>query len=185
MGFFLSALIPLLAGITQPLKDYFAYKAQAATLGQQISLETIKAQSAQVVAEAQASSDDLGARLSATSRDFKQSTFWLLCVPVAFSILFPQKAEVMWHNFSLMPEWFQWLFLSVYSSIWGLPIVKNGYGAITELLQARRDFKIDKIKATNDAKFFEVIRQKVFKAGMTQVQVDAMEEALKARDNEA
>ncbi len=35
----------------------------------------------------------------------------------------------------------------------------------------------------NDAKFFDVLRAKVFKSGMTQEQVAALEEALKVRDN--
>lgn len=35
----------------------------------------------------------------------------------------------------------------------------------------------------NDKAFFDTLRQKVFKSGMTQSQVDAIEDALKARDN--
>lgn len=37
-------------------------------------------------------------------------------------------------------------------------------------------------KYGNDKKFYDILRQKVFKSGMTQEQVDALQEALKERD---
>lgn len=42
----------------------------------------------------------------------------------------------------------------------------------------------NKYGPTNDKKFFDVLRSKIFKSGMTQEQVDALEQALKARDGE-
>lgn len=35
---------------------------------------------------------------------------------------------------------------------------------------------------TDDKRFFDILRQKIFKSGMSQDQVDALQEALKARD---
>lgn len=188
MGF-LAALIPLLAGITSPIKGWFAFKSRAVQLEQEVKLATIKAQAEQVVAEARNESSQVKDRLGATSREFKQTTFWLLYAIVIFSIVLPSKAEVMWHNFALMPEWFQWLFMSVYSAIWGLPIVKGGYGAITDLLQQRgdkrRNFEIEKLKVFNQTKFFDSLRHTIFKKGLTEAQVEDFKQALMAGDEDS
>ena len=184
MGAFLLALAPLLAGFTQPLKDWFGYKVEVAKADQELKLATLKVQAEQVIAQTQADTSQLASRLGATSQEFKQGTFYPLWAIVIFSVVFPSKAEVMWHNFALMPDWFQWLFLSLYSAIWGLPFVKGGYSIATDILQSRRDYKIDKIKAVNDAAFYKVLREKIFTKGLSNEQVDAITEALKARDGE-
>lgn len=172
MGPFLSILGAALGALTQPIKDYLAYKSAEVAANRELRLAQIAADKEAVISENQAASSDLSSRLSATTKDFKQNTFWLLCVPIGFSILFPSKAEVMWHNFSLIPEFFQWLFLSVYSSIWGIPIVKGGYGAVTELLQNRRNFAVQKIQVLNEALLASELRKLVYKKGMTQEQWD-------------
>lgn len=179
MGALLLAFAPLLAGITQPLKDWFGYKVEAVKAEQDLKLATIKAQADQVTAQLQSDASQLSVRLGSTSGDFKQNTFWLLCVPIGFSLLLPSKAEVMWHNFSLIPEFFQWLFLSVYSSIWGIPIAKSGYGAITDLLQSKREFAVQKIQVLNEAAVAASLRKTIFKQGMTQEQWDNILSAIK------
>lgn len=178
---FLIALLPILAGLTQPLKDWFAYKQESAKAEQDYKLAVLQTQAEQAKQQAISDSSDLGNRLSATTAGFKETTFWFLCVPIIFSVLFPSKAEVMWHNFSLVPEFFQWLFLSVYSSIWGIPIVKGGYGAITELLASNKQFKLDKetIKANgiDEKKLADELRRTLFTSGMTQPQWSAIKTA--------
>lgn len=177
---FLTALLPLLAGFTQPLKDWFSYKRDSAKAEQDYKLAVLQAQAQAAQQQAISDSDQLKSRLDATTQEFKQTTFWLLCVPVLFTMLFPTKAKIMWENFTLIPEWFQWLFMSVYSAIWGLPIVKGGYGAITDLLSARRDYKLEVQKTVYNRKaVFDTIKQ-MFPNGMNQTQVDLVDRALDA-----
>lgn len=177
----LTALLPLLGGITQPLKDYFNYKQELQKKEQDYKLALLQSQVDMAKSQNIADSEDLKNRLSATSQAFKQGTFYPLWAIVLFSVLVPSKAELMWHNFGLMPDWFQWLFLSVYSAIWGLPIMKNGYGAITDLLQSRRDFKLQKetirTASINETKLADALRKTIFTKGMTQEQWDAIKQA--------
>ncbi len=178
MGPFLLALVPLFSALTQPLKDWFAFKQQYAKAEQDYKLAVLQTQSTLATQQMVSDTTDLGNRLNATTKDFKQTTFWFLCIPILFTITCPNRAAVMWQNFTLVPEFFQWLFLSVYSSIWGIPIVKGGYGAITELLTARRDFKLQKetIKASviNEKTLADELRRTLFTKGMTEAQWNAI-----------
>lgn len=170
----------IFSGITQSVKDYGSFKTQELAASREIKLAQIAAEKEQIASSNKAESDNLRVRLDSTSREFKQNTFWLLCVPVAFTILVPQKAEVMWHNFSLVPEYVQWLFLTVYSSIWGIPIVKGGYGAITDMVQSRREYKIERANPVNEAAYAAALRDKVYPQGMTQQQWENQQAALHA-----
>lgn len=179
MGAIVTILGTLFSTIGQPIRDYLNYKNAEVAANRELKLAQIQADKEAIISENQSASDDLSSRLSATTKDFKQNTFWLLCVPVGFSILFPSKAEVMWHNFSLIPEYFQWLFLSVYSSIWGIPVVKGGFGAITGLLQSRRDYNVQKIKVLNESVLAAELRKTIYKNGMSQEQWDSQLAAVK------
>ncbi len=177
MGF-LTLLLPLLAGFTQPLKDYFSYKQQMTKAEQDYKLAVLQGQTEQAKQQMVSDTADLGNRLNSTSQSFKQTTFWLLYVPIIFTIMFPSQAKEMWGNFSLVPEYFQWLFLSVYSAIWGIPIVKGGYGAITDLLQQRRDYKLEVKKAQYNRKAVFDVLKTLFPKGMDQEQVNLIDKAL-------
>lgn len=183
MGALLLALAPLLSGITQPLKDWFAYKQQVAQKEQDYKLALLQSQVEAAKSESLAQSSDLKTRLEATTMSFKQSTFWLLFIPIGYSMIFPKQAEIMWHNFSLIPDYFQWLFLSVYSSIWGIPIVKGGYGAVTDLLQTKREYKLQKAAIDRKAVFSTLTKLNLFPKGFTQEQVDVIDKALDAGEN--
>lgn len=176
MGF-LTALLPLLAGITGPIKDYFSYKQDLNQKAQDYKLALLQSQIDTVKSDNVAETTQTQARLSATSQEFKQNTFWLLCVPVILSCIFPTKAAVMWHNFEIIPQWVQWLFLSVYSAIWGIPIAKGGYGAVTDLLSSRRDYKLEKARIDRVAVFNE-LKKDLFLKGMTAAQVSIIDKAL-------
>lgn len=167
----ITALIPLLAGISQPLKDYFSYKAKEAEQLQQLELARIEAEKQAVISGNEAESVQMQARLSSTSREFKQSTFYLLVLPVVFSVFFPEAAAAMWENFKQIPEWFQILFVSVYSSIWGLPIAKEYLGgmfrSIGNVMAARREYKLAQLDKKN---FYDILRS--VKGRVTQKEVE-------------
>lgn len=178
-----TTIISLLSSLGGPFKEWSKFKQEELTVEREVQLATLKAQAQQMMVEAASDADELKYRLSSTTRQFKQTTFWLLYIPVVLSICLPKHAAVMWGNFSLIPQWFQWLFLAVYSSIWGIPIVKNGYGAFTDLLQSKQDheYRVEQVKANiNETKVFDSLRQSIFTHGLTQQQVTAVEAALKA-----
>lgn len=173
-------LIPLIAGFLGekgPLGRYFKLKADTVAAEQTYRLEVLKAQTEQAQTEAQQISD----RLNSTTQNFKQSTFWFIAVPVVITMCpwSSSFAVTMWANFQLIPEWFQILFVSVYSSIWGLPIAKEYLGGMFKSLggamEARREYKLEKARINREA-VFASIRKSI--GGIDQKTVDIIDDAL-------
>lgn len=179
MGGIIGILGSLLSLIPQSIKSYAEYKSAEIAASKELKLAQITAEKEAIVSQNQADATSLTTRIEATTKEFKQRTFWLLCVPVCFSIIFPGKAAIMWHNFTLIPEYIQWLFLGVYSSIWGIPVARGGFGMITDLLQSRREYTVQKIRALDEAALAASLRKSIFKQGMTQAQWDAILTAVK------
>ncbi len=174
------ALVPLLGGLTQPIKDYFVNKAKQAELAQQLELAKIEAEKAAIVSGNEAEVNKIQSYLSSVSRSFRQGTFYFLVLPVLVSVFAPTYAKIMWQNFESIPEWFRILFVSVYSVIWGLPIVKEHLGgmfkSLGNALQASREYKLDKY---NRKAVFNTLKQ-MFPKGMNQDQVKLIDQALDA-----
>ncbi len=167
----LMALLPLLGGITQPIKDWFTYKQQAANLAMQVTLANITAQSNLVTAQ-----------LNCTSSQFKQQTFWFLCVPIVYTMFCPERAAVMWGNFNTIPQMFQYLFMTVYGSIWGIPLAQDGHSLILGLLQQRSDNKVAQIQAAqlDETALANKARELLFPKGMTESEWQAIVNIAKA-----
>ena len=184
MSAILLALAPLLAGITEPLKNWFSYKQKEVEATREYTLAALKAQSEQAVAQSVAETSQLNNRLGVTSQSFKQLTWWFLSAIVVYSIVFPTQAVQMWKHFDLIPEWFRYLYLSVFGVIWGLPIAKDNislmFESVKSLAADRREYKIEKLKTLNEAKIFESLRKSIFTKGLTQAQVDDVKAALRA-----
>lgn len=179
----LAALLPslfsLLGNFIPSLKDYAAYKQQQLQYQQQYQLALLQAQAAQATQQITADSQDLQYRLNATTPTFKQITFWLVWVPVLYSMFFPVQAQAMWHNFELIPEMFQWLYMGMYASIWGFPLAKGSYGAITDLLMSRWDKKIEHA-SVNYKVIFDTLKQLGVFTSYSQEQVDKIQQAIQA-----
>lgn len=181
MGAFLLALMPLLGGLTQPLKDYFGYKQKIAVADQEFKLAALKAQSEAIIAQTTADTNQRAAYLGATTQGFRQGTFYFLVCPVILSIVLPSYAQIMWTNFESIPEWFRVLFVSVYSVIWGLPVAKEYIGgmfaSLGNAVSNRREYKLEKARINREA-VFAGLRKGIFQKGMTQAQVDVISAAL-------
>jgi hypothetical protein len=167
-------------GENGPIGQYFKTKQKIEDAKNEVALARINADKELAVAQAVAESSQMASRLSATSQSFKQQTFWLLVVPVLLSICFPSKAELMWHNFGLMPEWFQTLFISVYCSIWAIPYADKGLGAVSSFIQSRREYKLEKYKINREAYF---AKKRAIKGSLTQEEVDTDNAVLDAMEN--
>lgn len=175
-----AAIIPLISsllGENGPIGKYFKLKADTIAAEQTYRLEVLKAQTEQAKTEAQQVSD----RLNSTTQNFKQTTFWFIAVPVIITMCpwTSTFAVTMWANFKLIPEWFQILFVSVYSSIWGLPIAKEYLGGMFKSLgtaiEARREYKLERARINREA-VFASIRKSI--GGIDQKTVDMIDTAL-------
>ena len=173
-------LIPIISsllGANGPIGQYFKSKNDQLIAEQEYRMEILRAQTEQAKAEVQQVSD----RLDSTSQEFKQMTFWFICVPMILTVCpwTSAFAVTMWTNFKLIPEWFQILFASVYCSIWGLPIAKEYLGGMFRSLggaiEARREFKLEKARINREA-VFASIRKSL--GGIDQKTVDMIDGAL-------
>lgn len=174
MGF-LAMLLPLLTGSLSGIKDWFNYKQQSVKAQQDYQLATLKAQAEAAQQQAISESADLSNRLNATTQSFKQTTFWLVWVPIALTVLFPKKAVQMWNNLALIPEFWYWLLGSMYTAIWALP---KGYEAVDKYIDKKREYKLEAKKIDRKV-VFDTIKQ-IFPKGMSAEQVRVVDRALDA-----
>jgi hypothetical protein len=179
-----TALIPLLSGIfgeNGPLGQFFKTKAAQVQAKQDYELALLKANAEAAVQASIADTAQRANYLAATSNGFRQGTFYWMSAIILYSILFPSKAEALWHNFNLIPQWVQYVYVAMLSVTWGLPVAKENVGlmfsSIGRAIEARRDYKLEKARINREA-VFASLRAKLFPKGMSQAQVDIVDGAL-------
>jgi len=178
------ALIPLLSGIfgeKGPIGQYFKTKAAQVQAEQDYKLAVLKANTEAAIQASKSDTTQRSNYLGATSQGFRQGTFYWVSAIILYSIIFPSKAEALWFNFEAIPQWVQYIYLGMLSVTWGLPIAKENIGlmfsSIGRGMAARRDFKLEKIKAINEEVLATELRRTLFKNGMTQEQWEAIRNA--------
>jgi len=184
------ALIPLLSGIfgeNGPIGQYFKTKAAQVQAEQDYKLAVLKANTEAAIQASIADTTQRSNYLGATSQGFRQGTFYWVSAIILYSIIFPSKADDLWRNFGLIPQWVQYVYVAMLSVTWGLPIAKENIGlmfsSIGKGLEARREYKIEKIKAINEEVLATELRRTIFKNGMTPEQWEAIRNAAdKAND---
>jgi hypothetical protein len=174
-----TAITSIISVIASPIKDYFVQRREEKNKEHELRIAQLQAQTEQVNNAQDNETATVKYRLESTSQSFKQNTFWLLICPTVLSVTFPSKAEIMWANFDLMPQWYQYLFISVYSSIWGLPVAKDGMNAISSWMDKRRDYKLEKARI-NRKNFMDYLRAKLYPKGIPQNHVQIYDAAIDA-----
>ncbi len=179
-------LIPLLStlfGSSGPIGQYFATKSKQVQANEDLALAKIEADKQAIISGNQATTDQTRDKLNATTQQFKQSTFYMIVLPIAYSVFFPTHAHVLWANFELIPVWYRTLFGAVYCTIWGIPLAAGYIGGIFSgiggVLQSGRDYKLEKARINRDA-VFNAVKAKWFPKGMNQQAVDILDNALDA-----
>lgn len=179
-----AALIPLLSGIfgeNGPIGQYFKTKAAQVQAEQDYKLALMKANTEQAIAISTADTAQRSNYLGATSQGFRQGTFYWMSAIILYSILFPSKADALWHNFGLIPQWVQYVYVAMLSVTWGLPIAKENIGlmfsSIGRAIETRREYKLEKARINRDA-VFASIRKSL--GGIDQKTVDVIDDALDA-----
>lgn len=180
-----AALIPLLSGIfgeNGPIGQYFKTKAAQVQAEQDYKLAVLKANTESAIQASIADTTQRSNYLGATSQGFRQGTFYWMSAIILYSIIRPGSAEALWHNFELIPQWVQYIYLGMLSVTWGLPIAKENIGlmfsSIGRGMAASREYKLAKKEIDRKAVF--TVMKKIFPKGMTQPQVDIISEAIDA-----
>lgn len=185
-----AALIPLLSGIfgeNGPIGQYFKTKAAQVQAEQDYKLAVLKANTEAAIQESVADTTQRANYLGATSQGFRQGTFYWMSAIILYSIVFPSKADSLWHNFGLIPQWVQYVYVAMLSVTWGLPVAKENIGlmfsSIGKGLEARREYKLEKARI-NHKTVIDAIRKAWFPKGMNQAQVDLIDNTLNVAGDE-
>lgn len=180
MSAILAFLLPMLSSLPGTIGDYFKGQQEIEKLKQQSELELQRA-------NLQLSGDLAKARLEyqkeslkATGMTFKYFTFAMWFGPYMMQIIWPSMGKKIFDNMLGMPEWYAQSCVVIMFTVWGIsvsaPVVANIFTGLSSYFQGRREYKLEKAKIDRKA-FFDGMR-KIFPKGMTQSQVDVMEEAL-------
>ncbi len=182
--------LPLLTSIFGPeglITQYAKTKADIRQKEQDYKLAVLDGNIKQVTQQIISDSSDVKNRLEATSQGFKQSQWYFFGALIVFSVLLPSKAEIMWHNLNIVPDWIQNTFVAMTLVTWGINPVKNGINwfkdTTSTALENRSNRQIAKIKAFNDAKFFESIRKSMGN-GIDQRTVDMLNKGITDAEQE-
>ena len=164
----LSFLGNLVSPITQMIKNA-GDRVQAA---HDLKIAQINAQIEALKTTSQYDYQTLVAQLGATSAGFKDITLFLVMLPVIITCIWPEKGKVIFANLALIPQYYQYLILSIYGTIWGiknvvLPISNNSV----------------KKALINRQQLFNDIRQKV--GPIAQPMVDAIDSAVDDLEKDA
>lgn len=166
--------------VVDVMKDYFSYKKDKREAERQRELAMIQATTERIKSDNESRRDEVRARIDATTKSFKQYTFlYFFGLPLTISMVLPEYARYMWINFEAVPADFRYMFMIIYFSIWGIPIVsdytKLAFMALGDAIQQRREYQLKKF----DLKAFLRGMQSVFKdADMTDEQKDLTIQAL-------
>lgn len=181
----LAALIPLLSGIfgeNGPIGQYFKTKAAQVQAEEDFRLASLKATTELAIQSSVADTTQRANYLGSTSQGFRQGTFYWISAIIFYSIVFPDNAVALWANFSLIPQWVQYIYVGMLSVTWGLPVAKENIGlmfsSIGRGMEARREYKLAKAEIDRKA-VFDVIK-KMFPKGMLPEQVKIVDDALDA-----
>lgn len=146
----LTMLFSMLSGLPGILGDYFAKKQEM----QEIELETqrqVMLEKQKLVNEmARADADRATAALGATGMWFKYCVFWMISFPFITCLIgWPQYANYVFHNLSVLPQWYMILYTSIVAVIWGIPVRGNIVGltvqALKDTVSSSREYRLAKL----------------------------------------
>jgi hypothetical protein len=183
MGF--AAISAILGIVAQPIKDYFSYKQKVTETNRELELARISAEKDAIVSGNVAQTSQIDYYLKAINRNFRQGFICFIVIPFFISMLAPEYAKLMWHNFEAMPEWYRMLLLSVCSLVLGLPVASAAVGQMfssaSKGLEARRNYKLEKARINREAVYASLRASEQFKGrGIDQATVDVLEAAMDA-----
>lgn len=174
----------LLSALPGTFGEYFSKQKELGLAQVELQKAQLQAQITIAQAQATAETDFRTAELGATSPKFKQSVFYFFSGIILYSVFFPSHAASLWSNLNTVPQWFETIYVAMVCAIWGIPVAKEWIGGVFSGLgsyvSGRREYKLEKLKAINEAKVFASLRKSIFTKGLTAQQVNDVQAALKA-----
>lgn len=176
----LAILLPILANLPGQIGEYFKTRQEI----EKIKLETEKElQLANLKLAGEVAKADLEKSkeiVKATGSGFKYFTFFMWFGPFILGLVWPSKATEVFSNLSNMPQWYVESCMLIMFTVWGIsvsaPVISNIFSGLSNYMQGRREYKLEKSKIDRKA-FFDGMR-KIFPKGLTQDQVDVINDTL-------
>lgn len=188
MGAILAIILPLLSQLPGAIGDYFKGQQKIEQLKQEnnLAIQQANIQLAQEMARAKLEWQKEA--LKSTGSYFKYFTFIMWFGPYMAQLIYPPLGKQIFENMSGMPEWYAQSCVLIMFTIWGIsvsaPVISNIFAGMKTFFAERRDYKVKITEAKYNRKaVFDVIRQ-IFPKGMNQAQVDLIDRALDAGEQQ-
>lgn len=145
-----SLLFSFLSSIPGALGKYFDQKNQIELQKQQNQLE-IEKERAKLIAQGIIAQSELGQeQIKATSPWFKQFVYFILLSPIIVTCYDPAWGKQIFDSLNIVPEWYIAIVSTLSLAIWGINSDK-----LHQIIQARRNYKLEKLKINRQAYFDE------------------------------
>jgi hypothetical protein len=153
-----------LGSLPGALGKYFDNKTQV-ELQKQANVLAIEQEKSKLIAQGMITQGELGQeQLKATSPWFKQSIFFLFLSPIVITCYDPVWGKQIFDSLNIVPEWYIFIVSSISLAIWGINSDK-----VQNIIQARREYKLEKLKINRQA-YFEAKR--LIQGPLTQKEVE-------------
>ena len=157
-------LFSFLGSLPGAFGKYFDNKTQV-ELQKQANELAIEQEKSKLIAQGIITQGELGQeQLKATSPLFKQVMYWLILAPVVITCIDPVKGKLIFDSLNIVPEWYIFIVSTLSLAIWGINSDK-----VQTIIQARRDYKLEKLRI-NRQQYFDEKRK--IQGSLSQQEVD-------------
>lgn len=141
-------LFSFLGSLPGALGKYFDNKTQVELQKQQNLLE-IEKQRGDLIRQGIITQGELGQeQIKATKPWFKQLMYSVILSPIVITCFDPEKGQRIFASLNIVPEWYIFIVSTISLAIWGINSDK-----VQGILQARREYKLEKLRINRKAYF--------------------------------
>lgn len=115
-----TTLLSFASGLISPITQLIKNAGDRAQAAHDLKMAEINAQIESLKTTTQFDYQTLVAQLGATTSNFKDITLFLVMLPVVITCIWPEKGKAIFDNLALIPQYYQYLILSIYGTVWGI-----------------------------------------------------------------
>lgn len=165
----------LFSVIPGAIGDYFKKK-QDIDLKRLDNQALLESEKNKLIAQGIITQGELGQeQIKATSSRFKEFMYCVILAPVVITCFDPAWGKQIFDSLNIVPEWYIFIVSTISLAIWGINSDK-----VQGILQARREYKLEKLRINRQA-YFDAKRK--ISGPLSQSQVDADNKILDELDN--
>ena len=145
----------ILGGLPGAIGDYFKTKSQIELKSLENQL-AMKQEENKLIAQGIIAQTSLGQeQIKSTSAWFKQAFYSILLAPIVITCISPEHGKAIFDSLNIVPEWYIIFVTTIGFAVWGINSDK-----VQQIVAARREYKLDKLKLKIDRKaFYTALRE--------------------------